>query len=90
MEKLGSLVSESLATKHPEVRDSSTDNFPVFENCPELTGAAVAGGNAEEVAKNLSGAAAPLGVNSSSLSLWLLKHDEASATLHKTVASLVE
>ena len=65
-------------------------NLPVFDSCPDLIDVQVTDDAVEEVAKHLSGSAGPSGIDSSSLSQWLLKHGGASSNLRKTMAKLVE
>ena len=50
----------------------------------------VAGENVEQTAKRLSGSAGPSGIDSISMSHWLLKFGGANARLRKSIASMVE
>ena len=88
--KTGDLVSETLKAKHPDGRDVNVESVPTFDSCPDLIDIQVTDDAVEEVAKHLSGSAGPSGIDSSSLSQWLLKHGGASSNLRKTLAKLVE
>ena len=82
-EKTGDLIKETLAAKHPEARDVDMTNLPDFDSCPALIDTVVTEESAERVTKKLSGSAGLSGVNSISISHWLLKFRGASMSLRK-------
>ena len=79
--KTGDLVKETLKSKHLEGLDVSVENLPEFESCPEMIDIVVTEDNVEKVAKNLSSSAGPSGIDSLSMSYWLLKFGASSAIL---------
>ena len=81
--KSGDLVAETLTSKHTDGRDVDIKNLLTFDECPELIDVLVTDDNVEEVAKHLSGSAGLLGVDSTSISYWLLKCGEESSALCK-------
>ena len=89
-EKTGDLVSEILESKHPVVRDVKISSLPIFESCPELINIEVTEDNVEKVANRLSGSAGPSGIDSMSISHWLLKFGGTSTNLRSSVAKFVE
>ena len=88
--KIGDLVKETLKSKHPNGRDVSVENLPEFESCLEIIDIVVREDNVEKVAKQLSGSTGPSGINSFSMSHWLLKFGPSSAILRKSFADVTE
>ena len=88
--KSGDLVFDTLKAKHPDARDVSVENLLIFESCLDLIEVEVTDENVEQAAKKLSGLAGPSGIDSISMSYWLLKFGGASARLRKSIASMVE
>ena len=72
-EKTGNLIKETLAANYPEARDLDVANLPDFDTNPALIDTVVTGELVERVAKKRSGSAVPSGVDSISMSHWLLK-----------------
>ena len=89
-EKSGDLVFDTLKAKHPDARDVPVENLPTFESCPDLIEVEVTDENVEQAAKKISGSAGPSGIDSISMSHWLLKFGAASGRLRKSIASMVE
>ena len=89
-DKSGDFVFDTLKVKHPDARDVLVENLPTFESCPDLIEVEVAGENVEQTAKRLSGSAGPSGIDSISMSHWLLKFGGANARLRKSIASMIK
>ena len=89
-DKTGGLVSETIASKHPDGKDVDITNLPAYEECAELIEIQVSDEIVEQASRNLSGGAGLTGLDSSSLTHWLLKHGGASMILRKAVAKMVE
>ena len=77
-----------MKSKYPEGRDISVENFPKFESCPEMIDIVVTEENVEKVAKRLSSSAGLSGIDSLSMSHWLLKFGASSTILRKSFADL--
>ena len=88
--KTGDLVKETLKSKHPESRDVSVENLPEFESCLEMIDIVVTEENVEKPVKGLSSSAGPSGIDSLSMSHWILKFGASSAILRKSFADLTE
>ena len=86
--KTGNLIKETLKSKYPEGRDVSVENLPEFESCPEMIDIVVTEENVEKVAKRLSSSAGLSGIDSLSMSHWLLKFGASSTILRKSFADL--
>ena len=84
------MVSEVLESRYPIGRDVEISILPIFEPCPELINIEVTEDNVEKVAKRLSRSAASSGIDSVSMSYWLLKFAGASTNLRRSIAKFVE
>ena len=89
-DKSGDLVLDTLRVKNLDARDVLVENLPIFESCPDLIEVEMTDENVEQAAKKISESADPSGIDSISMSHWLLKFEGASARLHKSIASMVE
>ena len=88
--KTGELVCDTLKLKHSQGRDIEVENLPLFDSCRALIQIEVANENVELVAKRICGSAGPSGINSISMSHWLLKFGGASAKLWKSIKKLIK
>ena len=79
--KTGALVKETLKSKNPEGRDVLVESLPEFESCSETIDIVITEENVEKVAKKSSGSAGPSGIDSLSISRWLLKFNASSSIL---------
>ena len=88
--KTGSLVRETLMTKHPDGKELGVKNIPEHKEYVELIEIKILEEITEQVSRNLSGGTVPTGLYSFSLRHYLLNCGRDRMVLRKTVANMVE
>ena len=67
-----------------------SNTMPIFDNCEDMLDIKVSEAHVEQVIKELSGSAGASGLDTISVSTWLLKFGGASKMLRKAIVTLVE
>ena len=87
--KTGELVRNSLVKKHPDGRDVDIAMLPEHNSPPELSDVQVTDDHVKNVSKNVSGSSDPSGLDSLSLSHWLLKYGGVRQIIRRKTASTI-
>ena len=88
-EKSGDLVSEIQESRYLVEKEVKISSNPIFKSYPELINIQVTEDSVEKVAKMLFGSAIPSGIDSVSMSSWLLKFGGVRTHFLRRISKLV-
>lgn len=87
-DKTGDTVAETLQNLHPTQKTTDASKLHPYPNTPEFRDVHVSVETVEKIARQISGAGGPVGIDSNTLSSWLLRFGDPSTKLRAAFANL--